>query len=187
TANMSQVPLCDPADAEIGACDEASKVGRVEVGVGAGANPYYVEGSEAYLAGPFDPDGAGPEQEAPLSLAFEVPAVAGPLDLGTGGAVSGHGKGAELSRHFQVAGCGSLPFAPSFSVGVAGEQDVKRNAHPELTTTLATREGDANLDYVRVTLPDGMFLDQANLANICTRPQYEAGECPEESRVGYAV
>ena len=246
TANMSQVPLCDPADAEIGACDEASKVGRVEVGVGAGANPYYVEGSEAYLAGPFDPDGAGPEQEAPLSLAFEVPAVAGPLDLGTvnvraavyvdkttaqlrvvseelptilegiplrirdlrvlldrpeftiaptsceptqvtGEAVSVHGQSAELSRHFQVAGCGSLPFAPSFSVGVAGEQDVKRNAHPELTTTLATREGDANLDYVRVTLPDGMFLDHANLANICTRPQYEAGECPEESRVGYAV
>ena len=214
--------------------------------MGSGATPYYVEGGEAFLAGPFDPDGAGEEPEAPLSLAFSVPAVAGPLDLGevnvraavyvdkqtaqlrvvseelptilegiplrirdlrilidregfmlsptscdptqvTGSATSVHGQADDLETHFQVTSCGQLPFAPKFSTSVPGEQDLRRNAHPRYTTVLETRSGDANLDYVRVTLPRGIFLDQGNLSNICTRKQYEDEACPPESEIGYAV
>jgi hypothetical protein len=55
-------------------CPEASKVGDVVVGAGAGPNPFYTTGS-AYLAGPY--------KGAPLSLAVITPAVAGPFDLGT--------------------------------------------------------------------------------------------------------
>jgi hypothetical protein len=55
-------------------CPAASEVGVVNVGVGAGASPYYVQG-RAYLAGPY--------KGAPLGLAIVTPAVAGPYDLGT--------------------------------------------------------------------------------------------------------
>jgi len=54
-------------------CPEASKVGSVVVGAGAGPRPYYTSGT-AYLAGPY--------KGAPLSLAIVTPAVAGPYDLG---------------------------------------------------------------------------------------------------------
>jgi hypothetical protein len=55
-------------------CPAASEVGKVEVGAGAGPDPYYTSG-RAYLAGPY----AG----APISLVTIVPAVAGPFDLGS--------------------------------------------------------------------------------------------------------
>lgn len=55
-------------------CPASSRVGSVNVGAGAGPSPYYTRG-EVYLAGPY--------KGAPYSLAFVVPAVAGPFDLGT--------------------------------------------------------------------------------------------------------
>jgi hypothetical protein len=55
-------------------CPATSEVGTVNVGAGAGPNPFYVQG-HAYLAGPY--------KGAPISLAIVTPAVAGPFDLGT--------------------------------------------------------------------------------------------------------
>jgi hypothetical protein len=55
-------------------CPSASQVGTVNVGAGAGSEPFYATG-KAYLAGPY--------KGAPLSLAILTPAVAGPFDLGT--------------------------------------------------------------------------------------------------------
>jgi hypothetical protein len=55
-------------------CPAASEVGSVDIGAGAGSNPFHAAG-KAYLAGPY--------KGAPLSLAVVVPAVAGPFDLGT--------------------------------------------------------------------------------------------------------
>jgi hypothetical protein len=54
-------------------CPAASQVGTTTIGAGAGRSPFYV-GGKAYLAGPY--------KGAPVSLAFVVPAVAGPFDLG---------------------------------------------------------------------------------------------------------
>ncbi len=54
-------------------CPDASKVGTVHVGAGAGPSPYYVTGN-VYLAGPY--------KGAPLSFVIITPAVAGPYDLG---------------------------------------------------------------------------------------------------------
>lgn len=54
-------------------CPLDSEVGTVNVGAGAGPDPYYVQG-HAYLAGPY--------KGAPLSLEIITPAVAGPYDLG---------------------------------------------------------------------------------------------------------
>lgn len=61
------------AERESPSCPQASQVGVVVVGAGAGAKPYYVSG-KAYLAGPY--------KGAPLSLAIVTPAIAGPYDLG---------------------------------------------------------------------------------------------------------
>jgi hypothetical protein len=55
-------------------CPASSQVGVVDVGTGAGPQPYVVQG-KAYLAGPY--------KGAPLSLAIVTPAVVGPFDLGT--------------------------------------------------------------------------------------------------------
>jgi hypothetical protein len=59
--------LADPS------CPPGSELGRVVVGVGAGAKPLAVQG-KVYLAGPY--------KGAPLSLVIVTPAVAGPFDLG---------------------------------------------------------------------------------------------------------
>lgn len=54
-------------------CPQASQVGIVNVGAGAGPEPFFVQG-RAYLAGPY--------KGAPLSMAIITPAIAGPFDLG---------------------------------------------------------------------------------------------------------
>ena len=82
SAILKGVPLCPVDQAQAGTCAEASKIGTSTVGAGAGPSPFYVQGGNVYLSGPYDPDGDGPSPEAPLSLAISVPAVAGPFDLG---------------------------------------------------------------------------------------------------------
>ena len=74
-AALKGVPECVEAAAAAGTCTAASQVGTVTVGAGAGTNPFYVRTGRAYLTGPY--------KGAPLGLDFVVPAVAGPLDLGT--------------------------------------------------------------------------------------------------------
>src|SRR4029077_10525669 len=57
-----------------GTCPEASRVGSVNAGAGVGPDPFFVAGS-AYLTGPYN--------GGPYGLAVEIPAIAGPLNLGT--------------------------------------------------------------------------------------------------------
>ncbi len=55
-------------------CPAGSQVGTVTTGAGTGPDPFFL-GGKAYLTGPY--------KGAPYGLAVVVPAVAGPLDLGT--------------------------------------------------------------------------------------------------------
>jgi len=71
---IAGIPLCPDANANAGTCPEASRVGTVTVGAGVGPNPLFVSG-KAYLTGPYN--------GGPYGLVVEVPAVAGPFDLGT--------------------------------------------------------------------------------------------------------
>jgi hypothetical protein len=71
---LSSVTLCGEPQAQRGACGVESLIGHVTVGVGAGSNPYYVTG-KVFLTGSYN--------GAPYGLSFVVPAVAGPLNLGT--------------------------------------------------------------------------------------------------------
>lgn len=79
-AKLAGVPLCGEAAAGGGNCPAASEIGRAVVGVGAGPNPLYLPqpgkaSTAVFLAGPY--------KGAPYSLVIEVPAQAGPFDLGT--------------------------------------------------------------------------------------------------------
>jgi hypothetical protein len=89
TGKLAGIPYCPESDIALAksrehegggaeelahpACPAASEVGVVQVGAGAGPEPYYVTG-HAYLTGPY--------KGAPLGVAIISPAVAGPFDLG---------------------------------------------------------------------------------------------------------
>ncbi len=89
-----------------------------------------------------------------------------------------------VSAPFQVSGCDKLGFAPTLSLRLSG--GMRRAKHPALRAVFLARAGDANPARVAVTLPHFLFLDQANLAKVCTRVQFAAGECPAGSVYGYA-
>ncbi len=73
-AKLAGVPLCSDAAASGGACPEESRVGTVTAYAGPGSDPLVLHGS-AYLTGPY--------KGAPYGMAVEVPAIAGPFNLGT--------------------------------------------------------------------------------------------------------
>lgn len=73
SAKLAGVPECSDADAAAGTCPEASRIGSVTAASGAGADPYFLNGS-VYLTGPYN---GGPFGEVVV-----VPANAGPFHLG---------------------------------------------------------------------------------------------------------
>ncbi len=98
-----------------------------------------------------------------------------------------HGKSAALTNRFQVGDCASLGFSPKLKLDFGKKKkNTKPNAHPPLNAKLSFNEGDANIKSVKVALPQGLLLDQERLGRICSRANYAANTCPEESRVGYA-
>jgi hypothetical protein len=79
-AKLAGVPLCPEPQAAQGACSQASQIGHVMVGAGAGPTPVFVPQAgkpqdPVYLTGPY--------RGAPFGLSFVVPAEAGPFNLGT--------------------------------------------------------------------------------------------------------
>jgi hypothetical protein len=74
TAKVAKAELCADAAADIGMCGDASRIGTVKVGAGAGPTPFWITNGRVYLTGPY--------KGAPFGLSIVVPAVAGPFDLG---------------------------------------------------------------------------------------------------------
>jgi uncharacterized repeat protein (TIGR01451 family) len=74
TGKIADATLCGDVAAKAGTCPEASKVGSVTVGAGAGSNPFYITNGRAYITDSY--------KGAPFGLSIVVPAVAGPFDLG---------------------------------------------------------------------------------------------------------
>ncbi len=72
-AKLAGVLRCGEAEANAGACPESTKIGTVTVSAGPGTDPYTVTG-QIYLTGPYN--------GGPFGEVVEVPAVAGPFNLG---------------------------------------------------------------------------------------------------------
>jgi hypothetical protein len=72
-AKLAGVTLCSDVQANAGSCPDASQIGTVTVGSGAGPDPFFLKG-KIYLTGPYN---GGPYGETVV-----VPAVAGPFNLG---------------------------------------------------------------------------------------------------------
>ena len=85
---------------------------------------------------------------------------------------------------FQGEGCEELAFSPGLKVRLFGQ--THRAKHPKLKATLTTTEGQANTALASVALPHAIFLDQASLGTVCTRPQFAARQCPARSLYGFA-
>ena len=101
--------------------------------------------------------------------------------LGLGG---GELLGASSAR-FQVFDCGSLGFRPRISARMRGP--FRRAQRPSLRFVVRPRPGDANIGAATVILPPTVFLNQANLRGVCTRPQLAADRCPSDSAYGEGV
>ncbi len=90
-----------------------------------------------------------------------------------------------VSVPFQLDGCESLGFKPKLFMRLFG--GTHRGKKPKLRAVLIAREGDANIRRAAVTLPKSVILEQASLANVCTRVQFDAHDCPRDSIYGYAI
>ncbi len=71
---LKGVERCPEPQAGQGACGGNSLIGHVSALVGAGSHPFYAQGGQAFLTGPY--------KGAPFGLNVVVPAVAGPFNLG---------------------------------------------------------------------------------------------------------
>lgn len=89
-----------------------------------------------------------------------------------------------VSSPFKVNGCENLGFKPKLYMRIFG--GTRRAKSPKLRATLIAREGDANIGRASVKLPKPLILEQASLANVCTRVQFAAHDCPKDSIYGFA-
>ncbi len=96
-----------------------------------------------------------------------------------------NGASSSPSQPFQAGDCGALDFKPGLKLALKGK--VSRRSHPSLTATLNPRPGDANIASAQVRLPKAAFLDNDNIGQVCTRPQFSAHQCPAGSIYGKAT
>jgi hypothetical protein len=89
-----------------------------------------------------------------------------------------------VSSPFKVNGCENLEFKPKLFMRIFG--GTRRAKSPKLRAVLVARDGDANIGRSAVKLPKPIFLEQASLANVCTRVQFAAHDCPKDSIYGFA-
>jgi hypothetical protein len=96
------------------------------------------------------------------------------------------GASSNLSTPFQVGGCASLPFSPSFSASTQAKTSKANGA--SLTVTVRSTTGQANIQKVDLQLPKVLPSRLTTLQKACTEAQFNANPagCPAGSDIGTA-
>ncbi len=99
--------------------------------------------------------------------------------------IGDQGSVTDFSSPFTAVNCSALPFKPSMTVRQLGpRKDTKRSRNPRLRFELRTRNGDANIKSLSVTLPKAFAIDQRHLGNICSKAQLAAESCAGRQPIG---
>ena len=99
--------------------------------------------------------------------------------------VGDQGTAVAFSSPFIAVNCGILPFKPKMTVRQLGSHKATKRGHdPSLRFDLYTREGDANIRSVAVTLPKIFAVDQRHLGNLCSRAQLASELCAGRQAIG---
>lgn len=114
------------------------------------------------------------------------PTSCNPLAM-SGTVTSLSGALAAISAPFQVSGCGSLPFEPSFAVATQGSTSKANGA--SLTVRVAQKPGEADIHSVHVELPKQLPSRLTTLQKACLAAQFASNPagCPAGSDVGMAT
>ncbi|HEY5044671.1 MAG TPA: hypothetical protein VII53_02320 [Solirubrobacteraceae bacterium] len=114
------------------------------------------------------------------------PTNCSPLSMG-GTATALSGTLASISAPFQVSGCGSLPFKPSFTVSTQGS--TSRTNGASLTARVSQRPGEANIHSVKVELPKALPSRLTTLQKACPERVFfsNPAACGRGSLVGTAT
>jgi hypothetical protein len=88
---------------------------------------------------------------------------------------STEGAKANVSDRFQAADCASLGFTPRMVMRVGGRGHTRSGQTSPFTTTLTMpKRGQANLKFVRVTLPRTINARLNTINDACTRAEFES-------------
>lgn len=98
--------------------------------------------------------------------------------------VAANGASANPSDGFQATGCSKLAYTPKLKLIFRGS--TKRTGNPAVKAVLTQKPHQANTKAAVVLLPGSEFIDNSHISSPCTRVQFNAGECPKESILGYA-
>jgi hypothetical protein len=114
------------------------------------------------------------------------PTNCSPLTM-SGTVTSVSGTVAPISAPFQASGCGTLPFAPSFTAATQGSTSKANGA--SLTVRVSQKAGEADIHSVHVELPAQLPSRLTTLQKACTERQFNSNPagCPAGSVVGTAT
>ncbi len=100
---------------------------------------------------------------------------------------SNQATSAAVSSPYQVGGCRTLPFKPSFAVSTQAKTSKANGA--SLDVKVASGTGQANIAKVNVALPLALPSRLTTLQKACTEAQFAAdpAACPAASVVGFAT
>ncbi len=102
---------------------------------------------------------------------------------------SAQGGSANGGADYTTDGCGGLNWKPDFKIGFSGPaSEMAVKGHPTISTVISQGEGQGNLRSAKVTLPDGLAADLANVnKRVCASAQTAIdGACPATSTIGSA-
>ncbi len=102
--------------------------------------------------------------------------------------IGDQGTVTDFSSYFQVVNCARLAFRPKMAIKqVGGRKATRRSANPALRFDLWTRDGNANIKSLAVTLSNALEIDQRHLGNICSERELVEKQCAGRTAIGKAT